>query len=181
MNATTRVRNAINATDHEYWLTLLATRAGASGKAQGSVIPDVTQEQLEELLLAAEWQSYDHPNLMEDSVAFTATISGQMGLVNLRDLPGDTLVTLEDPKGTGKVSAVVSGVPEEMVEFTIIILGPDEDSEHNPIPDTETVWTFHPGAPIRPSQINAQGVSGQTVSAEEAITMGFALAKVTSR
>ena len=175
----TRVQEAIRATDVEYWQRLLATRAGLSDEAQGSVVPDVNASQLEQLLLTADWQSYDHPNIMDGCTAFTATISGQMGLVNLRDVPGDTLVTLEDPKGTGKVSAVISGVRGNQVDFTIIILGPDEDSEGNSLPNTETVWTFHPGEPVRPSAVSAQSMAGETISAQQAIEMGFDLAKVT--
>jgi hypothetical protein len=66
------------------------------------------------------------------------------------------------------------------VDFSIIILGPDEDSERNPIPDTESVWTFHPGPPVRPSMVDAKELLGQTVSASEAIEKGFDLAKVTN-
>ena len=171
MSSTARVQAAIRATDRSYLQRQLEMRSGLSDQAQGSVVLEVTPSQLEQILLEAEWQPYTHPELLPGCVAFSAAIPGQLGLKNLHALDPKTPVRLEDPKNTGKVSAVVQGVLGEKVDFFVIILGPDAKN-------SEVIWTFHPGAPIRPSLVDAHGLTGKTVSARDAIEMGFDLAKV---
>lgn len=175
MQNTSRISKAVAETRRQipgYFESTLAMHAGISEKAMGSIVEGVTPEQLERVLLTAEWEEYSHPSVMAGSVAFKASISGRLGVVELRSLPSDTVVVLEDPKETGQVSAVIKGVRGPEVDFTVLILGVE------PGEIQEIVWTFHPGDPIRASQVSAEGLHGKTVSVQEALGMGLEFAKV---
>lgn len=154
-----------------YWATTVAQRLDRPD-ACGSVFTGIhTPEQLEQAILAAEWEEYSHPAVTEGCEAFRASISGQLGVVGLVSLPGETEVTLDDRKGTGKVSAVVSGVRGETVDFTVLILGKEDGKE--------VVFTFHPGDPVRPSQVQAEpGLHSKKITAAQAIQMGMTTAKI---
>jgi len=163
---------AMKENDRSYWDLTLAQRAGLSGQAQGSIYPGLTPEELEERLLQANWEGYSHPAIMEGCKAFRAEIPGALGIVSLAGLPSDTKVVLDDFKATKKVSAVVQGVARPAVDFTVLIVG--RDAEDAPW----MVWTFHPGDPIRPSQVPAEGLHGKVITVEEALAMGFDFAKI---
>lgn len=123
-----------------------------------------------ESMLAVEWAPYEHPALMAGCSAYRAPIGGSVGLVQLSQLDPSTPVRLDDSKNTGKVCAVVGGVRSEEKDFTVLILGPHEGSE--------VVYTFHPGEPIAPSQVDAGGRHDTVVSAAEALKLGLEFAKV---
>jgi len=108
---------------------------------------------------------------MDGCFAFKAELPGQLGIIGLAGLPADAVVTLDDRKNTGKVSAVVEGVRGEEVPFTVLILGLEQGDE--------VVFTFHPGDPVRPSQVQAEpGLHGRTVTVSEALAMGLEMAKI---
>ncbi len=154
----------------------LAQRAGLSSNAAGSVYEGVDALQLERMLLASEWEPYSHPAIMPGCSAFKASIAGRLGVASLESLSPDAIVTLDDRKSTGQVSAVASGVRGEVSPFTVLILGPEVvDGETH-----EIVFTFHPGDPVRPSQVPAQGMHGRTVTVKEAIQMGLEIVKIVS-
>jgi len=155
----------------DYWANCLAQRAELSGKAAGSVYLGVSPSELEEMLLKAEWKPYFHPAIRESAAGFKAAIPGRLGVVRLADLPLDAMVTLDDRKNTGKVSAVVKGILGPEVDFTVLIIGLHEGEE--------VVFTFHPGDPVRPSQVQTEpGMHGRQVTVSEAIKMGLETAKV---
>ncbi len=173
--ATTRVRAGIVAsktTQAEYWGRCLAQRAGLSPMAAGSVYPGMTPEALDQQLLVVEWEEYSHPTIMEQCSAFVAPLAGQLGIIPLAMLASDHPVTLDDRKGTGKVSAVVEGVRGEIQDFTVLIIGPDEGG------GPEFVWTFHPGAPIAASRVPAAGRHGEQITTSQAIALGLDYAKI---
>jgi len=107
---------------------------------------------------------------MQGCSAFVANISGRLGIVELRSLHSDSIVTLDDRKNTGKVEAVVQGVRGKIKDYTVLILGPEQGEE--------IVYTFHPGDPVRPSQIPAEGMHGRQVTVSEALDMGLEIAKI---
>lgn len=124
---------------------------------------------------AEDWEEYSHPAIMPGCTAFiTRSLGGVLGVVDLAALPVDTVVTLDDRKGTGKVSCVVSAaaVPQRPVAgFTIVILGEEQGRE--------VLFTLHPGEPVRPSSVQTEpGMHGTTVTVAEAINMGLTTAKV---
>lgn len=170
----------------------LAQRVAGSPSRAGSWydLPDTTA--LLVTLLGADWEVYDHPAIKSPAVGFRAPIAGKLGMLPLRDLPRNAEIHLTDPKGgeeywTGErsVSASVvaerwSGVSPVEVEFTTLILGPSVPG----VPDSAlTVWTFHPGQPVRPSSVaritpEGEDLHGKVVPRDEAIRLGFDLAKL---
>ena len=171
----TRVINAINKTKEvfsDYFIATLKQRLPETGV--GSIITGVeTPEQLEQLLRNANWQPYEHKAIMPGCVAFSTPIPGLMGMKSLWGLPNETNVRLDDNKNTGKVSAVISG-DRHPVDETIILLGDYEGQE--------VVLTFHPGPPVRPSEVSvdeSQGIiHGKELTVEQAINLGFNIAKI---
>ncbi|TAL09741.1 MAG: hypothetical protein EPO02_09375 [Nitrospirae bacterium] len=176
MSATQRVRAAIAASQQfapEYWGNCLAQRAGDSETAAGSIYPDLSGPDIEWWLLEAEWEEYAHPAILPGCTGFSAVLAGQLGVAPLASLAPDQPVVLDDRKGTGKVSATVTGVRGQIVPLTVLIVGPGEE-EGQP----EYVWTFHPGDPVRPSQVPAEGMHGRQITAAEAISLGLETAKI---
>lgn len=165
-----RAVEAIKNLDSAYWTQTLTQRL--PGGAGSVVLGDFDAASLEEALLGASWYEYVPEATLEGCTYFkTYDLKGRLGIVELASLPTDTVVTLDDRKNTGKVSAVVDGVLGPEVDFTVIILGPEGG--------VEVVFTFHPGEPVRPSQVQCEtGMHGRRVTIAEAQTMGLAMAKV---
>ena len=156
--------------DSDYWNATLSQRA-EFGNPAGSMVLGVTPKELEQLLLDAVWESYSHESIEEGCAGFCAPIKGRLGVIPLASLPSDTLVTLDDRKNTGKVSATVQGVLGAEVDFIVIILGIEDG--------VEIVFTFHPGEPVRPSQVQAQpGMHGRSVTVLKALDMGLETVKI---
>ena len=170
----TRILLAIAATRElvaGYWEKTCAQRAGTNPAAAGSIYPGKSPEEVEVAITAAKWVPYEHPALAAGSTAFRAELPGQLGIVDLTTLAPSTPVLLDDRKGTGTVSATVAGVRGETVEFTVLILGEEQGKE--------IVFTFHPGAPVRPSSVKTEpGLHGKAVTAAEALAMGLTTAKI---
>lgn len=173
-NIQTRIAQAV-ATTREvipgYFEKTLAQRAELSGQAAGSVYEGVNETQLEKKILDAVWEEYSHPAVQAECTAYKAAIPGRMGIVALSQLPTDKVVRLDDRKNTGKVSCVISGVRGEIVPFTVLILGPEQDKE--------VVFTFHPGDPVRASQVQVEpGMHGREITVKKAIAIGLETAKI---
>lgn len=168
-----RISQAIQATKRlapGYFEKCLTQRSLLSDQSAGSGY-DLTPEAIEVSLLAAFWEPYEHPEVKAPCFAFRALLKGRFGLVRLDVLPSETVMAFSDPKGTGFVEVeVAGGIQGPKTDFTIIILGPEGNEE--------VVFTFHPGAPIRPSRISAEGHHGQTVTVQEALKLGFEWAKI---
>jgi hypothetical protein len=173
-NIQTRIAKAADTTRRVvpgYFEKTLAQRAELSGSAAGSIYPGVDEAQLEQMLLTADWEEYSHPAVMSECVAYKANIPGKLGIVDLASLPVETVVTLDDRKNTGKVSATVKGVRGQDVDFTVLILGPEQGEE--------VIFTFHPGDPVSPSQVQVEpGTHGRQVTVSEAQGMGLGTAKI---
>ena len=170
----TRIARAIDATRRivpGYFEKTVAGRLPKTG-AGSIVVGFESAEELEQALITVTWEQYSHPALMAGTEAFkTKDIRGMLGVIDLVDLPADAVVTLDDRKNTGKVSCVVEGVRGHDVDFTVIILGPEQDEE--------VVFTFHPGDPVNPSQIQAEpGMHGRQVAVPKALGMGLEIAKI---
>ena len=150
----------------------------------------------------AVWETYSHPAIHEGCLAFKAMIPGEVGMISLHPVAQETSppiyseVKLVDFKNTGFLSAVVESDKFVPVDYTIMIVGKADfplprahDSRgrpnrgrvigHDPFGNglvpNNAVYTFHPGDPVTPSQIEGKE---RTVTVEEAIEMGFGLAKI---
>ena len=170
--STQRVVKALDNTPKEYAESLFNMRSAYSKENAGSVL-NAPPQKIPNLLRGVRWVRYPHPNIEFPAVGFLADIPGRVGIITLSDLDPQHPVVLEDPKGTGAVSAVVENVGDRiMVGHTTMILGPREDGQG------EQVWTFHPGDPIRPSEVPASKAGISTVG--EAVALGLEYAKVRS-
>lgn len=178
--ATQRVRaaitNTVKATNlGNHWSGLLESRAGLA-QPVGSFIPDVDVETLARLLNEVEWQEYEHEAIGGGAQGFVSRgLTGKVGLVALSTLPPETPVKFADGHETGFLEVVVVGGQSIDVDYTVLLIGPNDGPE-NP----EIVWTFHPGAPIRPSSLKAEATVGSETTAAEAIKLGFDYAKIGS-
>lgn len=183
MTATQTVRNAIAATKNvpsknpgvpSYWADCLAQRAGESPKRLGSIYPGVTPEELEKLVEAAEWESYSHSSINAPAEGYRSNLAGEIGVDHVDNLPSDTLLVLDDNKGTGKLTPVARGLPRKTVDFTVALVGPDEKGQ--------VIWTFFPGDPIRESTLktdNPLGLKhGDTITVAQARELGLEFVKI---
>lgn len=169
-----RIRKAVETTRRlvpGYFEKTLEQRSSFSEKAGGSVY-DLHPEMLEAMLLAAPWENYSHPVVSPECTAYKAPFApGRLGVEDLRSLPSDAVVTLDDRKNTGKVSAVVKGVRGREEYFTVLILGLEQGEE--------VIFTFHPGDPVRPSQVQVEpGMHGRQVAVAGALAVGLETAKI---
>lgn len=168
-----RIIEAIKATPSDYLTRCIAQRCGIG--AQGSRY-EQTPDEVRYSLEHAQWMERDHPSVKAPCAAFVAPRwLGTVGVVPLDGL--NAIVRLDDVKGTGRVSAVVDASPDfprALVEDqpTWLILGPDEDGR-------EIVYTFHPGEPIAPSEVDARvHKPGTLMLASDALALGLTHAKL---
>jgi len=171
----------------EYLSGCLRTR---STERTGSWYEGHTPATLHAALLAASWEEYSHEAIKSPARGYRAPLGGKLGMVALADLPDEAVVVLLDPKGaechwTGErcvspaISASTYKVEATSVDFTTLLVGPASRDESAPM----TVWTFHPGAPVAPSQApRMQGGEfdrhGQTLTVKQAREAGFDFAKL---
>lgn len=169
-NTQERIKNALENTPPDYLSKMLAMR-NPGPESQGSVF---AEPQTKESLVAASWKPYNHPSIQSPAEGFTAEIPGNIGIVELAKLPDQMPVTLEDPKGTGQLSAVAQISKENMpgTNTSVMILGPHEDQE--------VVYTVFPGDPIAPSEVSAEEVpeDKRSMTVEEARNLGLEYAKI---
>lgn len=171
----------------DYLASCLATRTTSR---VGSWYEGVEAAELHAKLLAAAWEEYSHPAIKSPALGFRAPIGGKLGIIHLDDLPNDVEIQLLDPKGgeefwSGErsvapcVSASKYGIETPNIDFTTLLVGPASHEIDAPF----TLWTFHPGAPVRPSEVNrvANGVDlhGKSVTIAEAKALGFDFVKLT--
>ncbi len=210
LKASKEVREAIEKTKEvmpDYWQKTVEQRSkGGAGSIVYDTIKqkDIEPTTLERLLINADWVPYTHPDIMEGCKAYKAYIPGHVGIINLDKLYPGAEVTLDDRKGTGKVSAVVThnwfcGNPhpapysscgprnpgdcgDDWGCRSVKISKPHVDftviiiGEHE---GNEVVFTFHPGDPVSPSEVPAEpGMHGKTITAWEALKMGLSTGKV---
>lgn len=162
------VRAAFAASDPAYLERCLAQRLPGTSGAGSRFLTALTLDELQN----AQWEEYAHPAIGGGARGFRASIRGRLGIIRLSDLGPTTVVTLDDRKGTGMVTPVVDSVLGPEVDFTVLLLGPDDGKE--------VVWTFFPGEPINPSQVKAEGSNahGTQVSVADAIALGLEWAKI---
>lgn len=178
---TEHVRACITRTkehDPEYFKKCLEQRL-LSGKGSCYSYTDI--KDLEWALMHAMWEPYYHENIAAGCHAFITHdqhLNGWIGVVPLKDLPDDMECYFIDPKGTGKLSLSVKPFDGDMVKcaYTVLITGADGYGE--------CMFTFHPGEPLKPSTLSADGRNeygvklGDHFSVKLARDIGFKHAKI---
>ena len=174
MNNAERITSAINAIKNllpEYWESTVSSRT--PGKSVGSVF---TFEDVEKVLFQDrlnDWEEYGEcPNLMPGCVAFTLRdVNGHLGVVELSELDPTLLLDVIDNKKTGKAKLLAHIGIGPKTDFATLILGEEQGKE--------VVFTFHPGAPVRPSEIPVDALEGEKqLTVKKAIELGFTTANV---
>lgn len=179
--ATIRLCKVVAQTDSQYLQKALEGRITGPG-SRYEHIDSVPELQLRLFNGAQLWVPYEHPAVLAGCEAFKAShgsFRGTLGVVELQNLSGETMVSLEDPKSTGKVTPVVQSVdvPVKMaaVYFSVAIIGPKEGGQEGEM----ELWTVHPGDPIQPSRIPASpDLVGKSITVAEAIEMGLVHTKI---
>ena len=131
------------------------------------------KEELEEKIKTADWQEVVHPDVMQGCTAFKANIPGLLGIMPIAEMPEDAVLFTIDTKKTGFIGIGCTGVQKMPVDYSYLILGMEGEME--------VVFTFHPGEPVRPSEVETADIpAGKKISKEEALSMGFELCKFLS-
>ena len=172
---TSYVREAIERTKEqipEHWNTTLDNRTEEN--SIGSYYK-MTSEELEDTLLnSCNFKMFQHDDISSVCQGFiTYDLLGHTGLVELKDLPPNFLIKLENNKGNF-LSCVAEldnfnlfqdfNLPTEP---TVLILG-----IHN---DETVVFTFHAGNPVTPSKLTGED---RIITVKEARSMGFDYARL---
>lgn len=154
----------------EHWHKLLLARCRGPA-AVGSVTDFTDPAALEAALRRTTWSPYTHPAIQAGCVAFCTTeLGGTQGVLPITDVSADAFVTLGDAHATGFVAAEVEGVFGPRVDMLVMILGPEQG--------VEVVYTFHPGPPLAPSTLPAEGRQGTRIPVSEARALGFEFVKI---
>lgn len=128
---------------------------------------------------ACKWEPWQHIAVAEGCTAFRAPLRpefmlGLIAVVNIESITDNTLLSLEDPKGTGFVEAVleVDDIFDkgQRADDVWVILGPAGTGEG--------VWTWHPGPPVTPSTLFVSGLLDKPITAANAKTMGITHVKL---
>ena len=139
------------------------TNAGSSYKVE-------SPEELYEKLVNQEWEETTHPDVMPGCRVFKSDLAGLEGILNLKNLPDDVELYAIDPKGTGKVGVGAGKIEKNPVEETYLIIGKENIDGKN----EDVVFTFHPGEPVRLSEVETKDIpDGTKISKQEAEKLGF--------
>lgn len=145
---------------------------------QGSVTEFDNIDKLEQTLLNSNWEKYKHPNIAEDCSAYiTTSFGGFLGMIDINKLSDQLICRLTDIKGTGKLSLTCYADSDRYpVDYNILIVG---DDGYGPC-----MFTFHPGEPLKPSTLSADGNNefglkeGDTITVAQAKKFGFKYVKL---
>lgn len=166
-NALQNIKNLLP----EYWEATILSRT--PGKSVGSVFDfeDVEKVLFEDRI--NDWTVYENcPNLIPGCTAFILrNVDGHLGVVELGKLDPEMSLDIVDNKKTGKAKLLAHiGIGPE-VDYAVMILGEEQGRE--------VIFTFHPGQPVRPSEIPIEALEGKTrITVREAMALGFTTANV---
>ena len=155
----------------EYWKSTVESRT--PGKSVGSVFEFSNVEKVLFEDRINDWEVYeDCPNLIPGCTAYVLRdVSGHLGVVNLSELDGDLELDVIDNKKTGKAKLLAHVGIGPDTDFATLILGEEQGKE--------VVFTFHPGQPVRPSEIPIEELKGRNkITVREAMALGFETANV---
>ena len=154
----------------DYWQKTLEQRLSTS--AAGSCYTQFNSaKELEAALRSCQWEETSHPAVDPSCRVFKTQLPGHFGLVRIAELPEDAILMADDRKGTGRVSATIMWHHGSVVAETYAITGVEQGQW--------VMFTFHPGEPIRPSQVEATThPHGSLMSRDQALALGLEWAKI---
>lgn len=174
MNNAERINNALQNIKEllpEYWEATVNSRT--PGKSVGSVF---SFSNIEKVLFEDrinDWTVYENcPNLIPGCIAFILRdVDGHLGVVELEKLNSEMVLDILDNKKTGKAKLLAHVGLGPETNFATLILGDEQGKE--------VIFTFHPGQPVRPSEIPIEALEGKTrITVREAMALGFTTANV---
>lgn len=159
----------------EYYKKCLEQRLSTG---QGSTTEFDNIDKLEQCLLNANWEKYEHPNIAENCSAYiTTSFGGFVGMIPINKLSDQLICSLIDFKGTGKLSLTCFTDSDKYpVDYNVLIVG---DDGYGPC-----MFTFHPGEPLKPSTLSSDGNNefglkeGDTITVAQAKQYGFKYVKL---
>lgn len=155
--------------DKTYLDVMLGQRIEGPTNAGSSYQVD-SPEELYEQLISQEWVETTHPDVMPGCRVFKSKLAGLEGILNLDKLPDDVELYAIDPKETGKIGMGAGKVEKNLVEETYLIVGKENINGK----DEDVVFTFHPGEPVRPSEVETKDIpDGTRLNKEQAKELGF--------
>lgn len=135
-------------------------------------------EELYENLLKQEWEETTHPDVIQGCRVFRTYLKGLKGIVDLNYLPNDVELYAIDPKQTRKIGIAAANIKKCPTHVTYLIIGKENINGK----DEDVVFTFHPGEPIRPSQVETLDIpDGTKLTKEQAKILGFDMVKYLSK
>ena len=156
-------------TDKTYLDVMLGQRIEGPTNA-GSSYEVSSPKELYEKLISQEWIETTHPDVMPGCRVFKSNLAGLEGILNLDKLPDDVELYAIDPKATGKIGMGAGQVEKNPSKETYLIVG----KENIDGKDEDVVFTFHPGEPVRPSEVETKDIpDGTRLSKEQAKRFGF--------
>lgn len=162
--------------DITYLQSMLQQRIEGPTNA-GSSYENVTERELLENLLNADWEETSHPDVMEGCRVFKCNLPGLEGILDLDELDENAELYAIDPKGTGNVGIGAGNVTKKRAQETYLITGKEMIDGI----EKDIVFTFHPGKPVKPSQVKAQKVAdGTRLTVAKAKKLGLDKAKYLS-
>ena len=175
------VTDAIKNTPSDYLEKTLQQR-NPSPFSAGSVFAET---QTEQSLIEAEWIPLQHnaDAIKPPAIAYQANISGFTGIADI-DSVDESLPAIIQPahagkgidRDTGKLMAeLVTVLPQSKMktDFTTMIIGAMPDN-----PEKLQIWTFHPGAPVKPTDpIFMENIKETITTIKEAKKLGFKIVK----
>lgn len=144
----------------------------------GSTTDYTSVEDLEKALMNANWSPWiDSTGVLTPgcSAVITTDIHGHHGMLNLSDFSPDDACHFRDPKNTGFLSLCIKTDKRQDVDFTILIIGPEEGIG-------DVMYTFHPGNPVQASTFKSGETNektgktykdGDEITVAEAMNLGF--------
>jgi len=176
----TEIIEAIENTKHfnaSYWAQALKQRAGLLDNGEpnqhraGGYYPEHNSKNLETSLLKAYWEPLASDHVRPQFRSFTTPLTGILGVIPLKEMDPKVHLRIDDFKDTGYANLYYQSDLEILADYTTLIISQKKTSWK--------VITFFPGKPIQGQKIIRSSLSKNSISAEDAIQLGFTHAKLT--
>lgn len=162
--------------DVTYLQSILQQRIEEPTNASSSY-ENVTEKQLLKDLLEADWEETSHTDVMEGCRVFKCNLPGLKSILDLDELGKNAELYAIDSKETGNIEIGAGNVTKKETQETYLITR----KEMIDGVEKDIVFTFHPGEPVRPSQIKAEKIAdGTRITVDKAKKLGLEKAKYLS-
>ena len=146
-------------------------------QSDGSYYENVTERQLLENLLGADWEEISYPDVMEGCRVFKCNLLGVESVLDLDKLDENAELYAMDPNKTGNIEIGVGNAEKKATQETYLITGKETIDGV----EKDIVITFHPGEPAKPSQVKSEKISdGSKLTVKKAKKLGIDKARYLS-